>query len=91
MKKVIWKHRLNIESSFDIQMPIGTEILALQTQNDNPFIWVLVNPDEKNTEIRKFETVGTGEIIEETNDKKYIGTYQSQGGLLVFHVFEKCF
>lgn len=90
MKKVIWKHELTNDGIFNILMPIGAEILALQTQDGKPCLWVLVEP-EKEKEVRKFELVGTGHTINEPYYKKYIGTCQLQGGLLVLHLFERLF
>ena len=88
MRKVIWKYELITQDTLRVLLPIGAEILALQTQNEKPCVWFLVNPDEVKTEVRKFDIVSTGHTIYDANNKKYIGTYQLQGGLLVFHVFE---
>jgi len=88
MKKVIWKYELETEDLVKVEMPIGAEILALQTQNDKPCLWVSVDPNQK-LERRDFQIVGTGHTMFDTSlRRKYIGTYQLQGGLLVFHLFE---
>jgi len=88
MKKQIWKFPLH--HSNRIPMPIGSEILTVQTQNEIPCLWALVNP-ENETEMRLFEMIGTGHDITEdgAGERKYIGTLQLAGGALVWHVFER--
>ena len=86
MKNVIWKYTLGISDEQTIQMPKGGQILTVQTQNEIPQIWVLVNP-ENDTEPRKIKIIGTGHNIEYFNGK-YIGTFQMSNGTLIFHAFE---
>lgn len=82
--KTIWKFELmNV-----IEMPKGAKILSLQTQNDTPYIWALVDTDMKK-EKRVFSIFGTGHpLISPYYSIKntYIGTYQLRG--FVLHVFE---
>lgn len=89
MNKQIWKFPINLDKSI-VQMPKDAEILTIQTQNDTPCIWALVNPENAN-ESRHFEVYGTGHNIyyEMGIDRKYIGTFQLHGGSLVFHLFER--
>ncbi len=79
----IWKYSL---SHYDeiILMPKGSVILCVQTQRDQPYLWVCVNP-KLELEGRHILTFGTGHPNVEGN---YIGTYQIENGQLVFHVFE---
>lgn len=87
--KTIYKYKLQADSNFNIkiEMPIGAEILTMQTQNGEPYIWAIVNPDpEEEKEIRNFEIRETGSPIR--REGKYVGTDQILGGALVFHVFE---
>ena len=86
MKK-IFKYELKITGIQYISMPQGSEILCIQTQHNSPCIWALVDPIAESIN-RKFETVGTGYNVTEIEKSKYIGTYQIDGGALVFHVFE---
>jgi len=88
MNKVIWKYELNTTDVQKLGMPKGAEILTVQTQFDKPCLWALVNPDAEK-ETRGFMTYGTGHTIPtEPYPHKYIGTYQLNSGVLVFHVFE---
>jgi len=82
--KTIWKFELmNV-----IEMPKGAKILSLQTQDDTPYIWALVDPDVEK-EKRIFSINGTGHpLIYFTAEDNYIGTYQLPYRGLVWHVFE---
>jgi hypothetical protein len=85
----IYKYELSKSDCQNISMPIGAEILTCQAQNQIPCIWALVDPKAE-TEIRTFEIYGTGHPVlsDMGTSRKYISTFQLQGGLLVFHVFE---
>ena len=89
MKKQIWKFEIN-PNKVIVEMPKGAEILTIQTQNGTPCIWALVNP-ESEKEKRHFEVYGTGHNIHYDMGivRKYINTFQLEGGLLVFHLFER--
>lgn len=85
--KQIWKYRLELGTCI-IGMPKGSEILTVQNQYEVAYVWALVDPN-KEVEERIFEVIGTGHNIEPSkNKRKYINTFQLQGGFLVFHVFE---
>ncbi len=89
MKKVIWKFVLSEEGNQIIELPLDYEILALQTQQGNPCIWVLVDPTRpKKTEV--FEIYGTGHEIHYSMgmNREYVGTWQEQEGMFVCHLFK---
>lgn len=83
--RTIWKFTLPPDGS--VMMPVGAEILCVQTQFAQACIWALVDPDKALIE-RKFNIIGTGWRMSNSLGK-YIGTFQLDGGALVFHVFEK--
>lgn len=89
MKKQIWKFAIN-PNLIMVKMPKDAEILTIQTQNETPCIWALVNP-ENAKELRHFEVYGTGRDIscDIGIERKYINTFQLDGGSLVFHLFER--
>jgi hypothetical protein len=78
MKKQIWKFPIN-PNKIIVEMPKDAEILTIQTQNETPCIWDLVNP-ENAKELRHCEW---------DIERKYINTFQLDGGSLVFHLFER--
>lgn len=96
MRTVIYKYVLPIQDRFTLELPKGTLILSLQTQNNLPCIWALVEKDCTEKVTRSFSTEATGtEIkIEEGKSKEYIGTYQvptsshHSAPIFVGHVFE---
>lgn len=87
--KSIWKYELlpNITNMIPVEMPEGAEILTVQNQNGNACVWAMVNTEAMKT-TRVFEVYGTGHQLL-PYEKKYIGTFQIDGGALVFHVFER--
>lgn len=83
----IFKYQLDTTDAQSVTMPSGAEILTIQTQNDIPCIWAIVNPDNCPVK-RVFAIYGTGHEMASNPNQKYIGTYQLRGGALVFHCFE---
>jgi len=83
----IWKYELMVDSKIKLEIPKGGVVLSVQSQNNKPCIWVLVDTEAKK-EARWFETFGTGHPIPEGVSRDYKGTYQINEGTLVFHVFE---
>jgi hypothetical protein len=90
MKKTIWKFQFEVADIFVIEMPKDAEILTIQSQNGNPCMWALVNPEEEKEE-RHFEMYGTGHDIyyDMGVDRQYIGSFQMLSGDLIFHIFER--
>jgi hypothetical protein len=78
---------LSIGNSQLCVVPKNASFLDIQLQNGNPVLWVLVNADEEFVE-RHVQFFWTGRPAEEARIENYIGTIQSQGGLMVWHLFE---
>jgi hypothetical protein len=91
MEKTIYKYQLLVADFQGVLLPIGSEILTIQTQGETVCMWALVNPNETQKEIRNIEIFGTGHSIyyDIGIDLKYISTFQIHGGQLVFHAFER--
>lgn len=90
MTKAIHKFPLSSQDRFKLALPIGAQIIAVQTQRDIPMIWAIVTPNA-DTEPRTFEMVGTGHPLPQLatgERRKYLATFQLYGGSLVFHFFE---
>ena len=93
MKK-IFKYQLANVDLQNVEMPQGSEILCIQTQNEIPCIWALVDPNKEPIN-RRIGIFGTGQelpMLPINENATYIGTYQLQmselGGTLVFHCFD---
>ena len=82
--KTIWK--FEIRPGEPVEMPRNAEILTVQMQYGAPMLWAIVDPDEI-TEYRSIQVIGTGHPLPD-NPRKYIGTFQIDGGRFVLHVFE---
>jgi hypothetical protein len=87
MKTKIYKYHFQDQEYQEIELPEEAEILCVQTQYGKPCIYALVDLDEKPI-LRKFRIYSTGVTMAENESRKYIGTFQLNGGFLVFHLFE---
>lgn len=84
-KWIVWKYEIPMADQFVIEMPQGSQVLAVQLQGKVPTMWFKVYPDGPPCKV-KFLLVGTGhEHVEE--DVTHMGTFQY--GELVFHVFRE--
>lgn len=85
--KRIYKYPIQITDEQIIQMPENAEILHVNIQHNQAFIWAMIDPeeDEEDVEIRVY---GTGHPVQECKELSYLGTVFIQNGDLVFHVFK---
>ena len=67
-------------------MPEDAEILHVDEQYCNVFLWALVDVDAPLVS-RSFAVFGTGEMLAD-NPMKHLGTAKLDNGNLIFHVFE---
>ena len=88
--RTVYKYPLLLEDTQEIEMPGGSQILTVQVQRDQPCVWALVETQSQLVN-RTFRVAGTGHDIPYGPELDYIGTFQLQSGLLVFHVFEEKF
>lgn len=87
MAKRVFKYPLLTSDKQSINLPLGYQILKVDTQDEMPHIWVLVDDTAPMTDTI-IRTHGTGHEIYEPDNLQYIGSYQLLRGRLVFHVFE---
>lgn len=85
--KRIYKYPLQITDKQEIELPVTAEVVAVQAQGDELFFWAAVDISEK-TKPRVFRVIGTGHDIPDGKFLHYLGTVQTHGGVLVWHVFE---
>ena len=87
--EAIWKQPLECADHQVVSLPVGAKVLCVQAQSEQPCLWfVTPEVDNPKTELRTFAIHGTGHPCVTVNGI-YIGTFQLQGGSLVFHVFEE--
>lgn len=88
--KTIWKYPLQLVDKQVIDMPYGAKLLTVQVQHEIPCVWVAVDQPEPIFKAPvTFWIVGTGRQIpmEAVTKSGYLGSFQLDGGHLVFHVF----
>ena len=81
--QAVWKYPLR-DYVEKIKVPGSPQILRVGFQNENLFVWILVEPDQPMTEIT-LEIYGTGHKIAPRRGRTHIGTAVSN--LLAWHVF----
>lgn len=84
----VYKYPLPIArlDRFELELPVGAELLHVDVQGAVPQLWALVDPNAE-TQRRTFILRGTGHEITDTIIR-HIGTFLVSGGALVFHLFE---
>ncbi len=85
--KSIWKFPLKMQAYQEIVFPVNSKILTISMQSFEPYMWVEVDKDEKNEEIRKFGLIPTGTDIS-YEIKQYIGTLFAKNANIVKHFYE---
>jgi hypothetical protein len=83
--KVIWKFPVG-PGRFSVEIPSGATFLSVQTQLGRPQMWFMCDPHAIPRD-RWFRVQPTG--LEFDFEEKYLGTFQLEGGELVFHLFEE--
>ncbi len=83
----IWKFALE-EKEQEIELPHDAwTILTVQTQNNKPYIWILLDTDKKEKQTIIVRTFETGQKFDLDGYYRYIGTYQLDKGSYIAHVF----
>lgn len=85
--KRIYKYPLQVTDKQEIELPLTATVLSVQADGDKLFFWALVDINEK-TKPRVFRVIGTGHDIPDFKFLHYLGTVQTHGGSLVWHVCE---
>lgn len=85
--KAIWKYQFVAGDNISIRMPEGAIVLSVQTQNDVPCLWAIVETSACEV-IRNFRCYGTGHKHNKIAGK-FIGTFQMLNGTFVGHLFEE--
>lgn len=82
--KVIYKYPVpKTLNKFTIPLPKECDFLRIGFQNDQVFMWCLVNKDAPITP-RKFSAYGTGQDV--PDNQIYLATYEY--GPIIIHLFE---
>ena len=84
--ETVYKYLLQ-PGNHTIEMPKKAEILTINTQDEEAFVWAKIDTNQT-TELRRFFTTGTGMPILNCVKKQYVGSFMMNNKSLVFHVFE---
>lgn len=85
----IFKYPLKLIDIQSVTMPARGTILSVHEQRGQLCIWALVD-QEIHASVREIYIVGTGHPADHINDStRFIGTCVTEGGSLVWHVFER--
>jgi len=91
---IIFKYILNISDEPVVPLPKGAEVLSVQVQHGEPYIWALVD-ELASIEERHFRIIGTGNPIylegrtyKHPIPGKFVGTFQLYNGNFIGHLFE---
>jgi hypothetical protein len=86
--RTVWKYDLQMTAVQVIVMPTGATPVAVNVQRSFPRLWAIVDPESETPgRERTFRIVGTGHPEVQESDR-YIGTFFTQDGDFVWHVFE---
>lgn len=83
---MIWKFPLPIDDEVSVKMPRDARVLSVAVQEGAVVVWAVVNPLHR-TVSRRFRIVGTGHPFNDLAEWQFVGTVQTHGGALVWHVF----
>lgn len=90
MKRTIYKYMIGWEwGGTTINLPKHADVLSwrIDPKDDNPYIWVRLDPTETLTDMRTFKVFATGEPSVPELGAEFIGTcFCENGG--VWHLFE---
>ena len=70
-----------------VTLPVGSNILDIEYQEDNLFLWALVDTLINETEDVELEIGGTGWDIENPDQLKHLKTLHHKG--FVWHIFKR--
>ena len=86
--RAIWKFILRPIKFQELDMPRGAVVLSAQQQDGAICVWAEVLPDAE-PEPRVFAVYATGELIDPSTNRTFVGTVQFPSNMLVFHVYEE--
>ena len=81
----VYKYPLPLGDWVSVYMPQGAEPLCVQTQRGSPCLWARITVGAPPV-MHHFRIAGTGHDLG-SNVGRHIGSFQLNGGDLVFHVF----
>jgi hypothetical protein len=85
MKKVVYKYPVSAGSDC-VNLPLGAEILKIDSQDGAVVLWALVSPEQAIDALQKIVVLPTGFPFEDIG-MEYVNTFFLHA--MVFHVFKE--
>ena len=63
MKSVVYKYLIPFQEGFELTLPKGSQIVRIDNDQGNPYLWALVPLEEKETVTFKFQSSKTGGVM----------------------------
>ncbi len=85
---VIYKYKLG--DYFDkssVHLQIGAKILSINKQDNEWFLWAMIDPYETKMEERVIRMTSTGQLLRKVDSLEYLSTVFD--GVYVWHFFEE--
>lgn len=79
METVVYKYPLSLSTRSCVTMPKGADVLCVQVQYNEPYIWARVDPSKEDQKDRNFIMVGTGHLVPK-DASTYIFPYMPSQG-----------
>lgn len=97
--KTIYKYKLEIIDQQTIELPQYAEILCVGVQQENIYLWALIDTEATLNEMRDFEVFGKGNPVYENKEPVVVGQMKTDRiylgtcfvGVFVWHVFERIY
>jgi len=72
----------------EITVPLNAWFVSFGQQNDDLFVWAVIDPETQEEEIARLLVVGTGHEFSYRDCGRFLGTAHLFGGSVVVHCFE---
>lgn len=91
MKSKVFKYLIPFAESFTLDLPEGSKVVRIDVDQGNPYLWALVNIEEKEIKTYYFVSGKTGGLIEHENELVFIDSYSIfiQMELMLYVFLEK--
>ena len=72
-QSVVYKYLIPFQEGFQLTLPKGSQIVRIDNDQGNPYLWALVPLDETDTVTYKFQSSKTGGVMTHEKPLHYIG------------------
>ena len=73
-QSVVYKYLIPFQEGFQLTLPKGSQIVRIDNDQGNPYLWALVPLDETEIVTFKFQSSKTGGILSHTKPLHFVGT-----------------